>query len=85
MKELTFVNIWTVNNGKAAATPDLKIVFAAKAEALYMQSVHRTADTAIRARSQVREAYSAYRTTYDVARVVSGRTPLRKTRSSASR
>jgi outer membrane protein TolC len=40
----------------------------AKAEAIYMQSVHRTADTAIRARSEVREAYSAYRTTYDVAR-----------------
>ena len=40
----------------------------AKAEALYMQSVHRTAGTAINARSQVREAYSAYRTTYDVAR-----------------
>ena len=40
----------------------------AKAEALYMQSVHRTADTATVARSQVREAYSAYRTTYDVAR-----------------
>lgn len=40
----------------------------AKAEALYMQSLHRTADTAITARSQVREAYSAYRTSYDVAR-----------------
>lgn len=40
----------------------------AKAEAIYMQSVHRTADTAIRARSEVREAWSAYRTTYDVAR-----------------
>ena len=40
----------------------------AKAEALYMQAVHRTADIAIRARSQVREAYSAYRTSYDVAR-----------------
>ena len=39
-----------------------------KAEALYMQSVHRTADTAIRARSEVREAYSAYRTTYDLSR-----------------
>jgi outer membrane protein TolC len=39
----------------------------AKAEALYMQSVHRTADIATRARSQVREAYSAYRTTYDLA------------------
>ncbi|MGV3742799.1 MAG: TolC family protein, partial [Burkholderiaceae bacterium] len=40
----------------------------AKAEALYMQSVHRTADTAIRARSEVREAYSAYRTAYDLAK-----------------
>lgn len=41
---------------------------AARAESLYMQSVHRTADTAVRARSEVREAYSAYRTTYDIAR-----------------
>ena len=40
----------------------------AKAEAIYMQSVHRAADTAIRARSEVRQAYSAYRTTYDLAR-----------------
>jgi len=40
----------------------------ARAEAMYMQSVHRTADLAIRARSQVREAYSAYRTTYDLAK-----------------
>lgn len=40
----------------------------AKAEAIYMQSVHRTADAAIRARSEVREAYSAYRTSYDLAK-----------------
>jgi len=40
----------------------------AKAEAAYMQSIHRTADIAIRARSQVRESYSAYRTTYDLAK-----------------
>jgi outer membrane protein TolC len=40
----------------------------AKAEAVYMQSVHRAADTAIRARSEVREAYSAYRTNYEIAR-----------------
>ncbi|NML59836.1 TolC family protein [Massilia sp. RP-1-19] len=40
----------------------------AKAEAIYMQSVHRTANAAIRARSEVREAYSAYRTSYDLAR-----------------
>ncbi|SMP52126.1 TolC family protein [Noviherbaspirillum suwonense] len=40
----------------------------ARAEATYMQSVQRTADTAVRARSEVREAYSAYRTTYEVAK-----------------
>jgi outer membrane protein TolC len=33
-----------------------------------MQSVQRTADVALRARSEVREAYSAYRTSYDLAR-----------------
>jgi outer membrane protein TolC len=40
----------------------------AKAQAIYMQSVERTAATAIRARSEAREAYSAYRTTFDLAR-----------------
>jgi outer membrane protein TolC len=40
----------------------------ARAEAGYMQAVHRTADIALRARSEVREAYSAYRSTYDIAR-----------------
>ena len=40
----------------------------ARAEATYMQSVYRTADAAVRARSEVREAYSSYRTTYDVAK-----------------
>ncbi|HEX9174166.1 MAG TPA: TolC family protein [Telluria sp.] len=40
----------------------------AKAEAIYMQSVERTADTALRARSEAREAYSAYRATFDLAR-----------------
>lgn len=40
----------------------------ARAEATYMQAVYRTADTAVRARSEVRESYSAYRTTYDIAR-----------------
>lgn len=40
----------------------------AKAESLYMQAVHRTTDTAIRARSEVRESYSAYRTAYDLSR-----------------
>lgn len=40
----------------------------ARAQATYMLAVHRTADTAVRARSEVREAYSSYRTTYDVAK-----------------
>lgn len=40
----------------------------ARAQATYMLAVHRTADTAVRARSEVREAYSAYRTTYDIAK-----------------
>lgn len=40
----------------------------AKAESLYMQSVYRTTDIAVKARSEVREAYSSYRTTYDIAR-----------------
>jgi outer membrane protein TolC len=38
-----------------------------KAESLYMASVSRVAESAIRARSQVREAYSAYRSRYDLA------------------
>ena len=41
---------------------------AARAEHLYMQAAHRTADTAVRARSEAREAYSAYRTAFDLAR-----------------
>jgi outer membrane protein TolC len=40
----------------------------ARAEATYMQSLNRTAQVAINARSEVREAYSAYRTAYDLAR-----------------
>jgi hypothetical protein len=40
----------------------------ARAEATYMQAVHRTAEAAINARSEVRESYSAYRTAYDLAK-----------------
>ena len=40
----------------------------ARAEASYLQSVARTAEVAVNARSEVREAYSAYRTAYEVAR-----------------
>lgn len=41
---------------------------AARAEAIYMQAVHRTAEVAVNARSEVRETYSAYRTAYELAR-----------------
>ena len=40
----------------------------ARAEAMYMQMVHRAAETAINARSEVREAYAGYRSAYDIAR-----------------
>ena len=40
----------------------------AKAEGIYMQAVHRAAETAINARSEVREAYGAYRSSWDVAK-----------------
>ena len=51
----------------------------ARAEAIYMQSVHRTAQVALSARSEVRESYSAYRTAYDLARVYRDDVvPLRK-------
>jgi outer membrane protein TolC len=40
----------------------------ARAEALYMQAANRTADIAVVARSEVREAYGTYRTAYDIAR-----------------
>ena len=40
----------------------------ARAEAIYMQAMHRAAQTAIDARSEVRQSYSAYRTSYDLAR-----------------
>jgi outer membrane protein TolC len=39
----------------------------ARAEAVYMQAVDRAAETAINARSEVREAYAAYRSAYDIA------------------
>jgi outer membrane protein TolC len=40
----------------------------ARAERLYMQAVNRTLETAIEARSEVRESYSAYRTAFDLAK-----------------
>jgi outer membrane protein TolC len=40
----------------------------ARAEAVYMQSLQRAADTAISARSEVREAYGQYRSAWDIAR-----------------
>ena len=40
----------------------------AKAEAIYMQAVQRAADTAINARSEVRQAYLGYRSQFEIAR-----------------
>ena len=40
----------------------------ARAEATYMQAAHRVAEVAINARSEVREAYGAYRGAFDLAR-----------------
>ena len=40
---------------------------AARAEHIYMQAVNRAADTAVKARSEVREAYAMYRTAFDLA------------------
>ena len=52
----------------------------AKAEAIYMQAVNRVAETAINARSEVRESYAGYRTAYDLATHYRDEiVPLRKT------
>jgi outer membrane protein TolC len=40
----------------------------ARAERLYLQAVNRTIETAVEARSEVRETYSAYRTAFDLAK-----------------
>ena len=40
----------------------------AKAEAIYMQAVQRAAETAINARSEVRQAYRGYRSQFEMAR-----------------
>src|SRR5690606_20874189 len=40
----------------------------AHAEAIYMQALDRAAQVAIDARSEVREAYGAYRSAFDIAR-----------------
>ena len=52
----------------------------ARAEAIYLQSANRVAETAINARSEVRESYSAYVTDYDVAKHYRDEVvPIRKT------
>ena len=40
----------------------------ARAEATYLRALHRAADAAVQARSEVRESYSAYRTSYNLAK-----------------
>ncbi|WP_029226242.1 TolC family protein [Burkholderia ubonensis] len=52
----------------------------ARAEAIYMRSANQLARTAIDARSEVRESYSAYVTSYDIAKHYRDEVvPLRKT------
>ncbi|KVE25061.1 RND transporter [Burkholderia singularis] len=52
----------------------------ARAQAIYMQSANRLAQTAIDARSEVRESYSAYASSYDVAKHYRDEVvPIRKT------
>ena len=51
----------------------------ARAEAIYMQGVHRAANVAINAQSEIREAHSRYLTSYDIARQYHDEiVPLRK-------
>lgn len=40
----------------------------ARAEAAYMQAVHRASEIAVSARSEVRTAYASYRTAYDIVK-----------------
>lgn len=40
----------------------------ARAQASYMAAVHRAAEIAVKARSEVRQSYAAYRGAYDIAR-----------------
>jgi outer membrane protein TolC len=47
---------------------DLGAARTRKAEETYIQAVHRLAERAINVRSEVREAYSGYRGSYDIAR-----------------
>ena len=47
---------------------DFGSVRLARAEATYLQAMHRTAQVALAARSEVRESYAAYRTAYELAR-----------------
>ena len=52
----------------------------AKAQAIYMQAVNRFAETAVNARSEVRESYAGYLTAYELARHYRDEiVPLRKT------
>jgi outer membrane protein TolC len=51
----------------------------AKSEAIYMQAVNKVAQTAIEARSEARESYLDYRTSYDLAKHYRDQViPLRK-------
>ena len=79
-----FVNVLELGPARVSETPDpskrgYELIISipifdwggariAKAETLYMQSVNRLAHTAVSARSEVRAAYGAYLTAYEIAR-----------------
>ncbi len=51
----------------------------ARAESIYMQSINRAAQMAINAQSEIRQAYNAYRTNYDVTKHIRDEiVPLRR-------
>ncbi|MFZ5509277.1 MAG: TolC family protein [Pseudomonadota bacterium] len=83
-KATRFINVLEIGDWRTVETPDprkrgysiiLEVPLfdwggarVAMAEAMYMQSVSRLAEAAVNARSEVREAYSAYLTAYELAR-----------------
>src|SRR5262245_20600910 len=83
-KATRFINVLELGPARTLETPEpwksgfelsLEVPFfdwgsakVARAESLYMQSVQRIAEVVVNARSEVRETYAAYRTTYDTAK-----------------
>ena len=67
-KKETGEDKWRGWSSSLAFPSSTSAVRGSRAERLYMQAVNRTLETAVEARSEVRETYSAYRTAFDLAR-----------------